>query len=151
MKKENIAAALAAVAGIPVLLLIQQWLIGSMEPPPLRHNPIFRANEKLMAHTESGLKYSPRKAHHTASAAAGYMRAGELQKAENWLKLGASVYRYPSMMLFYGDYLVQFRRYREAARWYSLAADHGRKAGQHAFAAAAVQRIKKLRSIRGGK
>lgn len=146
MKKGNIFTAFAAIAGVPAMLLLQQYLVGTMKTPEPRVNAIFRANEKLMAHTEAGLEYSPLKAHHTVSAAVEYMKKGELQKAENWLKLGAGIHRYPSMMLFYGDYLAQRRRYREALRWYALAGNYGRRAGQHAFAAVAEKKIKALKS-----
>lgn len=151
MKKINIVTALTAIIGVPALLLLQQWCIAGMKKQPPRVNKLFAANAKLMAHTESGLDYSPRKAHHTASAAVGYMNAGDWQRAENWLKLGAMIHRYPSMMLFYGDYLVRFRRYREAARWYALAADQGRKAGQYAFADVAAKRVAALKNMRKGR
>ena len=133
MKKQNTVIALGTLIFIPLLMLFQQWAAGRMEKssPPAGKKWDFR----LMASSEEGLEYHPAKAHHTARTAGIWFSRGEFKKAEKWMKLGAAEYRYPSLMLLYGSFLIQQKRLTEARRWITLACHSAEKAGEKRFAA----------------
>lgn len=133
MKYKNTCTALGAVILTPLLLLLQQWVAGKLPRSP--QPPVKTPDFALMASTEEGLEYHPGKAHHVARAANIYLLRGEFQKAENWLKLGAGEFRYPSLMLLYGSFLIRQKRLSEARRWLNLACHYADRAGEKAFAA----------------
>lgn len=146
----NICIGFAAVIGIPVLLLLQQALMPKEKPPIPEH--LERAlNYRLLAATEAGLEYSMGKAQHTAYAAATYFALKLHRRAEGWFRLGAAEFRYPSLMHFYGDFLVWHGRYKEARRWYLLALACGRSARQPHFAAFVEGKLRRLDALEKNK
>ena len=142
----NIGLGLAAVIGIPALLLLQQALMPEGKPPVPKHLER-NLNYRLLAASEAGLEYSPGKAQHTAYAAATYFALKRHRKAESWFKLGAAEFRYPSLMHFYGDFLVWHGRYKEARRWYLLALARGRSARQARFVAFVEKKLRHLDAL----
>ena len=145
-KSVDICIGLAAVIGIPVLLLLQQALMPKDKPPIPEH--LERdLNYRLLAATEAGLEYSMGKAQHTTYAAATYFALKRHRRAEGWFRLGAAEFRYPSLMHFYGDFLVWHGRYKEARRWYLLALARGRSARQTRFAAFVEKKLRRLDAL----
>ena len=142
----NIGLGLAAVIGIPALLLLQQFLMPKGKPPVPEHLER-ELNYRLLAATETGLEYSMGKAQHTAYAAATYFALKRHRRAEGWFRLGAAEFRYPSLMHFYGDFLVWHGRYKEARRWYLLALARGRSARQTRFAAFVENKLRRLDAL----
>jgi len=142
----NICIGLAAVIGIPGLMLLQQSLMPKGNPPvPARL--VVKRDYALLAATEAGLEYGLSKARLTAFAAASYFAQGRHQRAESWFRLGAAEFQYPSLMHFYGDFLVWHRRYNEARHWYTLALACARTAGQKQFAAFVENKLKRLETL----
>ena len=143
MRKKQTLVALAALIAVPVLWLAQHFLLPRTSPQLPRH-PVWRSDPKLMTATEEGLRYSRDGARHIDFAAAVYASRGEHRTAQNWFRLGAAEFRYPSVMLFYGDYLVYHKRAHEALRWYKLALFCARQGGVKDFAAFVRMRIREL-------
>lgn len=142
----NICIGFAAVIGIPALLLLQQALMPKGRPPVPKHLER-NLNYRLLAATEAGLEYSLGKAPHPAYAAATYFALGRHRRAEAWFRLGAAEFRYPSLMQFYGDFLVWHGRYKEARRWYLLALSRGRSARQANFVAFIEKKLRRLDAL----
>ncbi len=142
----NICIGFAAVVGIPALLLLQQALMPKGRPPVPRHLER-NLNYRLLAATETGLVYGLGKTQHTAYAAATYFALKRHRKAESWFRLGAAEFRYPSLMQFYGDFLVWHGRYKEARRWYLLARACGRSARQTNFVAFVEKKLRRLDTL----
>ena len=142
----NIGLGLAAVIGIPALLLLQQALMPEGKPPVPKHLER-NLNYRLLAASETGLEYGLGKAQHTAYAAATYFALKRPRRAESWFRLGAAEFRYPSLMHFYGDFLVWHGRYKEARRWYLLALARGRSARQTRFAAFVENKLRRLDAL----
>ena len=143
MRKKQALIALAALIAVPALLLAQQLLFPRHTPQPPRHLE-WKCDLKLMTATEAGLVYNRTCAKHIAYAAAVYASKGEHKTAQNWFRLGAAEFRYPSVMLFYGDYLVYHKREREALRWYKLALFCARQERVKDFAVFVRMRIREL-------
>lgn len=137
MKKNNFYIALGVLAAVPLLLLLQQFLMPRQTPRPPR--PLRSFDGKMLVATEEGLEYNRARAKNIAYAAAVYAARGKHKTAENWLRLGAAEFRYPSMMQFYGDYLFSQKRYMEARRWYLLAEKYA-LADKQAFFAGFVRK-----------
>ena len=145
-KSVDICIGLAAVIGIPALLLLQQALMPKGKPAIPEH--LERdLNYRLLAATEAGLEYSMGKAQHTAYAAATYFALKRHRRAEGWFRLGAAEFRYPSLMHFYGDFLVWHGRYKEARRWYLLALARGRSARQTRFVTFVENKLRRLDAL----
>ena len=70
MKKNNFYIALGALAAVPLLLLLQQFLMPRQTPRPPR--PLRIYDGKLRIATEEGLEYGRTRAKHIAYAAAVY-------------------------------------------------------------------------------
>lgn len=137
MKKNNFYIALGALAAVPLLLLLQQFLMPRKAPRPPR--PLRIYDRKLRIATEEGLEYGRDRAKNIAYAAAVYAARGKHKTAENWLRQGAAEFRYPSVMQFYGDYLFSQKRFMEARRWYLLAEKYA-LADKQAFFAGFVRK-----------
>ena len=142
----DICIGLAAVIGIPALLLLQQFLMPKGSPPVPKHLEL-KLNFRLLTASETGLEYDLGKAQHTAYAAATYFALKRPRRAESWFRLGAAEFRYPSLMHFYGDFLVWHGRYKEARRWYLLALARGRSARQTRFAAFVENKLRRLDAL----
>lgn len=152
-RTKNTCIAVGAAVFIPAVMLLQQFLLPRGKEPVPRHLE-WRIDGKLMLATEDGLKQGRKYAWHVANAAAGYITQRRYRTAEAWLKWGAAEQRFPSIMLFYGDYLVSVKRYREALRWYRLAEKQAAADGQLAFAKIVRGRIGGLAAAmkrKGGK
>jgi hypothetical protein len=119
MKKHNFYIALGTIAVLPLLMMMQQFLMPRQTPRSPR--PLRIYDGKLRIATEDGLEFGRDKAKNIAYAASVYAARGQHRSAENWLRLGAAEFRQPSIMQFYGDYLFSRKRYVEARRWYLLA------------------------------
>ena len=148
MRKKNIIIACCLIAAIPLLLVLQQRLMPRTSPPEPRHL-LPRINMKLLQATEKGLECHKNNAAHVAYAAAIYASQGKHATAEKWLLLGAREFRYPSIMLFYGDYLVDRKRLHHAGRWYRLALQYGKQDGQKQFCDFVSKRLEILDKMTG--
>jgi hypothetical protein len=144
MKKNNLYIALGTLAALPLLMMLQQFLMPRQTPRPPR--PLRSFDGKMLIATEEGLTGGHDRAKHIAYAAAVHASRGKHKTAENWLRLGAAEFRYPSMMQFYGDYLFSQKRYIEARRWYLLAEKYA-LADKQAFFADFVR--KKITTVDG--
>ena len=145
MKKHNLYIALGTLLSLPLLLLLQQFLMPRQTPRPPR--PLRFYDVKLQIATEQGLEYGRTRARHIAYAAAVYASRGQHRTAENWLRLGAAEFRYPSMMQYYGDYLFSQKRYIESRRWYLLAENYALADRQSFFANLVRKKINVLENI----
>ena len=131
MRKKNAFLAAAVICALPLLMLMQQRLM-PRSTPKRPFVPIWQKNAKLLLATEDGRVYNRANATHIAYAAAVYAAQGKHNTAQKWFLLGAAEFRYPSVMLFYGDYHFYHKRYRAARHWYDLAkyyANHDRQGG----------------------
>ena len=145
MKKHNFYIALGTLAALPLLMMLQQFLMPRQTPRPPR--PLRIYDHKLRIATEEGLIYGRESAQSIAYAAAVYASRGQHRAAENWLRLGAAEFRYPSLMQFYGDYLFSRKRYVEARRWYLLAEKYALADKQAFFADFVRKKITILEKI----
>ena len=145
MKKNNLYIALGTLAALPLLMMLQQFLMPRKSPRPPR--PLRVYDHKLRIATEEGLIYGRKRAQNIAYAAAVYASRGQHRAAENWLRLGAAEFRQPSLMKFYGDYLFSRKRYVEARRWYLLAEKYALADKQARFAAFVRKKITILEKI----
>ena len=96
-------------------------------------NMMQKVDERVLTATEVGLVNRREHGAHIAYAAAFYASRGEHIRAQKWIQLGAGVFRLPSMMVFYGDYLTHHRRYKAARHWYNLAESCAWRDGQKNF------------------
>ncbi|MBO5791374.1 MAG: hypothetical protein J6S54_02755 [Lentisphaeria bacterium] len=119
MRKKNTILAAGIILVIPVLMLMQQFLMPRSTPKKPAHL-IRKMDHKLLLATEDGRVYNRANATHIAYAAAVYAAQGKHNTAQKWFLLGAAEFRYPSVMLFYGDYHFYHKRYRAARHWYNL-------------------------------
>lgn len=129
MRNKYTFFAAAVICAIPVLMLLQQFLLPRSTPGTPQHL-IRKIDYKLMLATEDGRVFNRANAKHIAYAAAVYAAQGKHNTAQKWFLLGAAEFRYPSVMLFYGDYHFYHKRYRAARHWYDLAkyyAQHDRQ------------------------
>lgn len=140
MRKYNTLLALAVIAAVPGLMLLQQFLMPRKKPAPPRHW-IRQLDSKLLCATEDGFVYDRARAKHIAYAVSVYAAQGRHQTAKKWFQLGAAEFKYPSIMLFYGDYLFYHKQFRQARRWYELAAFYALKDRQKGFYSFVRQRI----------
>lgn len=140
MRKHNTVIAVSVIAAIPLLLLLQQFLMPRTVPQPPRHLER-KLDHRLLLATEEGFVYSRSSARHIAYAAAVYAAQGKHRQAELWLRLGAAEFQYPSVMHFYGDYLFSRRRYLECRRWYLMAEKQAVRDLQSSFAALVRKKI----------
>ena len=145
MKKVNILIACGVMAAIPLLMLLQQFLMPrgkSVVPPHMKP----RHDAMLYSATENALLHGQERAAVVALAAGLYMRKGDLAEAEKWCRLGALEYRHPSIMVFYGDFLAGRKRHKEALRWYKLALRSAKENGAAPFAGLVEGKIRLLTS-----
>ena len=104
----NLAAALAAVCGPPLLLFLQsRWSVSPASsrpertPEEIRFEPVSEwAAWAREGHSESLIRL-----------AEYYRRCGREETAEAWLRHGAIQLRNPALMLYFGDYLCRRRRH----------------------------------------
>ena len=148
MRKKNLITACLVIGAFPALVLLQQFLMPRKSPAEPRHL-IRKFDGKLLLATEEGLEYNRNNAAHIAYAAAIYASQGRHRTAEKWLQLGAGEFRYPSIMLFYGDYLFDRKRLHEAKRWYHLALYCAMSSGQKQFCDFVRKRIETLEKMTG--
>ncbi|MBE6384898.1 MAG: hypothetical protein E7048_04435 [Lentisphaerae bacterium] len=121
MRKVNTFTALGIIVCLPLLMLLQQFLMPRSFSGKRWKLPD-SVDMKLVAATEEGLVFNRARAKHIAYAAAVYAAQGKHDIAQKWFLLGSAEFRYPSVMVFYGDYLAWHRRFQEARHWYKLAA-----------------------------
>lgn len=132
MKKRNTVIAIAVIFAIPALMLLQQFLMPRGTPPVPEH--MFpRYDHRLYVATENALAYGDRRAATIALTAGLYIRSGDLVRGERWCRLGALEHRHPSIMVFYGDFLVAQKRFREGRRWYNFALRMAEKSNRSDF------------------
>ena len=110
MRKKNAFLAAAVIGALPLLMLMQQRLMPRNNPAAPPHL-MLRQDQKLLWATEDGLIYNRFYARNVAYAAGFYAARGEHVKAQKWFQLGAAEFRYPSVMLLYGDYHLYSRKY----------------------------------------
>jgi hypothetical protein len=132
MKKANTVIALAAILILALLMLLQQFLMPRTFSGK-RWNLSRVMDMKLAEATEFGMIYYRNHAQHIAYAAAAYATAGKHSTAQKWFYKGAAEYRFPSVMVFFGDYLTYHRRFREARHWYRLALSYAMRDRQQRF------------------
>ena len=146
MRKKNAFLAAAVIGALPLLMLLQQRLMPRNNPAAPPHL-MLRQDQKLLWATEDGLIYNRFYARNVAYAAGFYAARGEHVKAQKWFQLGAAEFRYPSVMLLYGDYHLYSRKYRAARRWYELARSHALQDRQAQFLHVLTKRIDLLDSL----
>ena len=132
MRTVNTWFAAAVICAIPVLMLLQQRLMPRSTPKVPPHL-VRKIDYKLVLATEDGRVFNRANAKHIAYAAAVYAAQGKHDIAQKWFLLGAAEFRYPSVMLFYGDYHFYHKRYHAARHWYALAKYHAQHDRQGQF------------------
>ena len=132
MRTVNTWFAAAVICAIPVLMLLQQHLMPRSSPEKPLHLQR-KMDHKLVLATEEGRVFNRSNAKHIAYAAAVYAAQGKHNTAQKWFLLGAAEFRYPSVMLFYGDYHFSHKRYQAARHWYDLAKYHAQRDRQGQF------------------
>lgn len=149
MRKKNTVIACAGILLLPLLVLLQQMLFPRTSPP-VPGDGILKIDYLLLKATEEGLVYNRDHARHVAYAAAAYASKGKHATAEKWFKLGAEEFKYPSIMVYYGDYLTGQRRFKEARFWYGTAESFARRDGKKGFLFILHKKVEMLNAVEKG-
>lgn len=150
MRKKNAFLAAAVIGALPLLMLLQQFLM-PREKSVLPPHMLPQYDDLYLRASENALKYGEKRAAVVAQAAIISLKAGKLQQAENWCKLGALEYKHPSIMVLYADFLAGQKRFDESERWLKLAVQNARGAGKKDFLRIVEPKLRALQKQRGKK
>lgn len=148
MRRSNLYISSGTLALLCLLMLLQQFLMPGKKENLSRRIPPFYSPAMLVS-TENALVYGEKRAVVVAMAAAVNIKAARLREAEKWCRLGVLEYRHPSLMVFYGDFLIGQKRFKEAERWYALALHLARKDQKKEFLHLVETKLNRLKAGNG--